>query len=60
MQLLRYVVSDSNVFLDKVGVATLSGAPTDLDIPDNLLGVIDGANGVNSDVTLFDVSYEGN
>jgi len=59
MQLLRYLVSDSNVFLDKVGVATLSGAPTDLDIQDNLLGVIDGGNGVNSDVTLFDVSYEG-
>ena len=58
-QLLRYLVSDSNVFLDKVGVATLTGAPTDLDIQDNLLGVIDGGNGVNSDVTLFDVGYEG-
>jgi hypothetical protein len=58
-QLLRYLVSDSNVYLDKVGVAALAGAPTDLDIKDNLLGVIDGGNGVNSDVTLFEVTYEG-
>jgi hypothetical protein len=58
-QLLRYLVSDRNVFLDKVGVATLTGAPTDLAIQDNLLGVIDGGNGVNSDVTLFDMSSEG-
>ena len=58
-QLLRYLVSDNNVFLDKIGVATLIGAPTDLDVQDNLLGVIDGGNGVNSDVTLFDVSSEG-
>jgi hypothetical protein len=58
-QLLRYLVSDENVFLDKVGVATLTGPPTDLDIRDNLLGVIDGGNGVTSDVTLFDVDHEG-
>lgn len=58
-QLLRYLVSDSNVFFDKTGVATLNGAPTDLDIQDNLLGVIDGGNGVNSDVTLFEVNHEG-
>jgi hypothetical protein len=59
MQLLRYLVSDSNVFLDKIGVATLTGAPTDLAVRYNLLGVIDGGNGVYSDVTLFNVSYEG-
>jgi hypothetical protein len=59
MQLLRYLVSDSNVFLDKIGVATLAGAPTDLTVLHNLLGVIDGGNGVTSDVTLFDISYEG-
>jgi hypothetical protein len=59
MQLVRYLVSDQNVFLDKIGVATLSGAPTDLTVQDSLLGVIDGGNGVNSDVTLFDVSSEG-
>jgi hypothetical protein len=59
MQLLRYLVSDSNVFLDKIGVATLTGAPTDLTVQDNLLGVIDGGNGVTSDATLFDISYEG-
>ena len=59
MQLLRYLVSDSNVFLDKIGVATLTGAPTDLAVRYNLLGVIDGGNGVYSDVTLFELSYEG-
>jgi hypothetical protein len=45
--------------LDKIGVATLTGAPTDLTIQNNLLGVIDGGNGVNSNVSLFDVSSEG-
>jgi hypothetical protein len=58
-QLLRYLVSDRNVFFDKSGVATLTGAPTDLAIQDRLLGVIDGGSGGNSDVTLFDVSSEG-
>jgi hypothetical protein len=59
MQLVRYLVSDRNIFLDKIGVATLTGAPTDLTVQGNLLGVIDGGNGVNSNVTLFDVSSEG-
>jgi hypothetical protein len=58
-QLLRYLVSDQNVFLDKIGVATLTGAPTDLAILGSLLGVIDGGNGAYSDVTLFNVSSEG-
>lgn len=58
-QLLRYLVSDTNVFLDKSGVATLMGAPTDLDIRHHLLGVIDGGNGVNSNVSLFDMDFEG-
>ena len=59
MQLVRYLVSDQNVLLDKIGVATLTGAPTDLTVQDSLLGVIDGGNGVNSNVTLFDVGSEG-
>ncbi len=58
-QLLRYLVSDSNIFFDKAGAATLSGAPTDLDIRNNLLGVIDGGDGVNSNVSLFDIDSEG-
>ena len=58
-ELLRYLVSDSNIFLDKTGVATLQGAPTDLVVQNNLLGVIDGGSGGNSDVSLFDVSSEG-
>jgi len=58
-QLLRYLVSDQNVFLDKAGVATLTGAPTDLAIKGTLLGVIDGGNGAFSDVTLFNISSEG-
>ena len=58
-QLLRYLVSDSNIFFDKAGAAQLAGAPTDLAIQSNLLGVIDGGNGVTSDVSLFDVDSEG-
>ena len=45
-QLLRYLVSDDNIFLDKIGVATLTGAPTDLAVQNNLLGVIDLGNGL--------------
>jgi hypothetical protein len=59
MQLLRYLVSDSNVFLDKSAVATLTGPPTDLAVLNGLLGVIDLGNGAYSDVTLFDLSTEG-
>jgi hypothetical protein len=59
-QLLRYLVSDSSVFFDKPGAATLGGAPTDLAVQDSLLGVIDGgSDGVNSDVSLFDIDSEG-
>jgi len=58
-QLLRYLVSDNNIFFDKNGVATLGGSPTDLDIQNNLLGVIDGGDGVTSNVSLFDIDAEG-
>ncbi len=58
-QILRYLVSDSNVFFDKAGVATLSGAPTDLAASGTLLGVIDGGDGTNSNASLFDISSEG-
>jgi hypothetical protein len=58
-QLLRYLVSDSNIFFDKAGAATLAGAPTDLAIQNGLLGVIDGGNGVTADVSLFDIDSEG-
>ncbi len=58
-QLLRYLVSDSNIFYDKPGVAQLTGAPTDLTVQNNLLGVIDGGDGVNSDASLFDINSEG-
>jgi hypothetical protein len=58
-QLLRYLVSDSHIFFDKAAVANLSGAPTDLSVQNNLLGVVDGGNGVNSDVSLFDIDSEG-
>jgi hypothetical protein len=58
-QLLRFLVSDSNVFFDKAAVATLTGPPTDLAIENSLLGVIDGGNGVNSDLSLFDINAEG-
>jgi hypothetical protein len=58
-QLLRFLVSDSNVFFDKAAVATLSGAPTDLAVQGSLLGVIDGGSAGNSDVSLFDIDSEG-
>lgn len=58
-QLLRYLVSDSNIFFDKASVAQLSGAPTDLAVEGTLLGVIDGGNGTVSDVSLFDIDSEG-
>lgn len=58
-QLLRYLVSDSNVFFDKVGVATLAGAPTDLYVAGSLLGVIDGGDGTTSNASLFTIDSEG-
>ncbi len=58
-QLLRFLVSDSHIFFDKAAVASLAGAPTDLSIQNGLLGVIDGGNGANSDVSLFDIDSEG-
>ena len=58
-QLLRYLVSDSNVFFDKAGTAKLAGAPTDLAIERSLLGVIDGGDGVTSNASLFDIDSEG-
>jgi hypothetical protein len=58
-QLYRYLVSDSNIFFDKAGVAKLAGAPTDLDVRDDLLGVIDGGDGANSNASLFQIDSEG-
>jgi len=58
-QLLRYLVSDTNVFFDKPAVATLAGPPTDLAVEEHLLGVIDGGDGVTSNASLFDISPEG-
>jgi hypothetical protein len=58
-QIVRYLVSDSHIFLDKSGAATLGGAPTDLAADGSLLGVIDGGSGGNSDVSLFDIDSEG-
>jgi hypothetical protein len=58
-QLYRYLVSDSNVFFDKAGVAKFSGAPTDLAVGNSLLGIIDGGDGVNSNASLFNIDSEG-
>lgn len=58
-QILRYLVSDTNVFFDKAAVAKLSGPPTDLAIEAGMLGVIDGGDGTTSNVTLFDLGAEG-
>lgn len=58
-QLIRYLVSDSNVFYDKPTVARFSGSPTDLTVDGNMLGVIDGGDGTSSNVSLFDIDSEG-
>ncbi len=58
-QLLRYLVSDTNIFFDKAGVAKLGGAPTDLTVSGNLLGVIDGGNGTTSNASVFAIDSEG-
>jgi len=58
-QLVRFLVSDTNVFFDKAGVATLSGAPTDLYVQGGLLGVIDGGDGTNSNASIFTIDSEG-
>ena len=57
-QLLRYLVSDTNIF-DKAAVATLAGSPTDIDIQNGLLGVIDGGSGGVGNASLFDIGPEG-
>jgi hypothetical protein len=58
-QILRYLVSDSNVFFDKANVARLAGAPTDLDAEGSMLGVIDSGDGINSNASVFDIDSEG-
>lgn len=58
-QIRRYLVSDTNVFFDKGGVATLTAAPTDLAATEDMLGVIDGGDGVTADVSLFTIDSEG-
>ena len=58
-QLLRFLVSDTNVFYDRAAVATFSGGPTDLAAEGNLLGVIDGGDGTGSNVSLFAIDAEG-
>jgi hypothetical protein len=58
-QLLRYLVSDTNIFFDKPAVAKLAGSPTDLAAAATLLGVIDGGDGATSNVSLFNVDTEG-
>jgi hypothetical protein len=58
-QLLRYLVSDTSVFFDKGSVAAFGGAPTDLAAVGSLMGVIDGGDGLASNVSLFDIDAEG-
>jgi hypothetical protein len=58
-QILRYLVSDANIFFDKASVATLTGAPTDLFATGTLLAVIDGGTAGVSNASVFDISSEG-
>ena len=58
-QLLRYLVSDSNIFFDKGAVAALGGSPTDLAVTGNTLGVIDGGDASGANASVFMISPEG-
>jgi hypothetical protein len=58
-QMRRYLVSDTNVFFDKASVASFGGSPTDLAVEGDLMAVIDGGDGSNSNASLFDIDAEG-
>jgi hypothetical protein len=58
-QLYRYLVSDANIFFDKAVAPKFGGSPTDLAADGDLLGVIDGGDGTNSTVSVFDIDSEG-
>ena len=58
-QIIRYLVSDTNVFFDKPAVAKLGGSPTDLTVAADMLGVIDGGDGTVSNASIFDIGAEG-
>jgi hypothetical protein len=58
-QLLRYLVSDHNIFYDAAAVAMFNGKPTDLAVAGKLLAVIDGGDGTVSNASLFDIDAEG-
>jgi hypothetical protein len=58
-QIVRYLVSDTNIFYDKATVATFAGGATDLAIDQGLLGVIDAGDGTTSNASLFDIGSEG-
>jgi hypothetical protein len=57
-QLLRYLVSDTNIYLDKA-LASFAGSPTDLYAAGGMLAVIDGGDGTTSNASLFDIDSEG-
>ncbi|HLK62653.1 MAG TPA: hypothetical protein VKU19_04410 [Bryobacteraceae bacterium] len=58
-QVIRYLVSDNGIYLDKLALAKLGGSPTDLAADGDLLGVIDGGDGVTSNVSIFHLDTEG-
>ncbi len=58
-QIVRYMVSDTNIFYDKGTAAKLTGKPNDLAISQELLGVIDSGDGATSNVSLFEIDSEG-
>ena len=58
-QVLRYLVSDTNVFYDTAVGPKFGGAPTDLYAAGNLLGVIDGGDGSTSNASILTIDGEG-
>jgi hypothetical protein len=57
-QLLRYLVSDTNIFYEKP-VYSFQGPPTDLANSGSVLGVIDGGAAGVSNITLLNLDAEG-
>jgi hypothetical protein len=58
-QILRYLVSDTNIFYDVPVGPKFQGAPTDLYAAGNLLAVIDGGDGTTSNASVLTIDGAG-
>ena len=58
-QLLRYLVSDPNIFYDVPLGPKFNGSPTDLYASGSLLGVVDGGDGTTSNASILTIDGQG-